>query len=523
VTATPVRPSTARRRFARARRSAGYTQESLAAYLGVERSTVARWEQGDTEPQPYVRPRLAEALSLSRDELDALLADTTDDRPAWAVRLQAEREARGWSKREMARRLFTAIGAPKGNVPSQVRQISGWESGAHFPRDWHAAYAIAFSMDQLELFGQLDFQTGRRLVTLDPLPDGEEEDMERRVLLQDLAALGIAVSPVAQALEAIRASVGRTFEGDDRQQLDHWEGITTEYGYSYLVQSPQQLITDLATDLVTLRLLTKNMDRDTPVYKEWCRIGSALSGLMAKTLSNLGHTQEARHWWQTAQTASDSSGDLDTRLWVRGERLIHGLYEQRSPHLLLRQATDALELAEGHNCAGLLSISSGRAQTLVLAGIPDAAETELGRTSRIFERLPSAVTSDVHSVFGRGADRLHYTETWVHAYSGNIAKADQAAEHAMPFYPATDYRTPAQVKLLRAFARTQAGDVTEGIQQAQATYEVLPPAHRTAMVVDLANRVLQPIPLEQQGQASVTAYRELLTVAAPQTQKAISS
>jgi hypothetical protein len=244
---------------------------------------------------------------------------------------------------------------------------------------------------------------------------------------------------------------------------------------------------------------------------------------MAKTLSNLGQTREARHWWQTAQTASDSSGNLDARLWVRGERLIHGLYEQRSPHLLLRQATDALELAEGRNCAGLLLTSAGRAQTLVLAGIPDAAETELSRTARIFEGLPSEVTSDIHSVFGMGEDRLRYTETWIHAYNGNVAKADRAAEQAMSFYPATDHRTPAQIKLLQAFARTQAGDVTGGVQQAQATYEVLPPAHRTAMVVDLANRVLQPIPLGQQGQASVTAYRELLALSAPQTQKAISS
>jgi hypothetical protein len=347
--------------------------------------------------------------------------------------------------------------------------------------------------------------------------------MERRQLLQDLAALGIAISPVAQALDAIRVSVGRTFESDDRQQLDHWEGITVEYGYSYLVQSPQQLITDLATALVTLRVITKQLDREAPIYKEWCRIGSALSGLMAKTLSNLGHTRGARHWWQTAQTASDSSGDLDTRLWIRGERLIHGLYEQRSPHLLLRQATDALELAKGHNCAGLLSISLGRAQTLVLAGIPDAAEAELGRTAHIFEHLPSAVTSDVHSVFGWGPDRLHYTETWVHAHIGNVTKADQAAARATACYPTTDYRTPTQIKLLQAFARTQDGDVTGGIAQAQITFAVLPQAHRTAMVVDLANRILAPIPAEQRGQASVTAYRELLAVAAPQAQKSISS
>lgn len=41
MTSTPRQP---RYRLARTRRVAGFTQESLAALLGVERSTVARWE-----------------------------------------------------------------------------------------------------------------------------------------------------------------------------------------------------------------------------------------------------------------------------------------------------------------------------------------------------------------------------------------------------------------------------------------------------------------------------------------------
>ncbi|MFD0687759.1 helix-turn-helix domain-containing protein [Actinomadura fibrosa] len=512
MTATPVKPCTARRRFARVRRAAGFTQDRLAAHLGVERSTVGRWELGDTEPQPHVRPRLAEALNLSSDELDALLADTADERPSWAVRLQAEREARGWSKREMARRLFAAIGVTNGLVHSQVRQISGWEAGVHFPRDWHAAYAIAFGMDQLELFGPFDFQTGRRLVTLDPLSEEEEEDMERRELLQHLTALGIAVIPATKALDSICASVGRTFEDGERQRLDHWDEVTAEYGHSYMASPPEQNVRELAADLVALRLITRELDRDTLHYKEWCRIGSTLSGLMAKALSGLGHTREARHWWQTAQAASDSSGYLDARLWVRGERLIHGLYERRSPHLLLRQATDAMHLADGLNCAGLLHISASRAQTLASLGIHDAAATELARTARIYDGLPSTATDDVSSVFAMTPNRVHYTEAWIHAHAGDIDKTDRAAERALPYYPATHLRTPTQVKLMQAYARTRAGDVTEGIRQAHTTYEVLPPEHRSTMVTDLANRVLEPIPAAQRKHSAVSDYRELVAL-----------
>jgi transcriptional regulator with XRE-family HTH domain len=59
--------------FARARKAAGYTQEGLAERLGVDRTTVARWELGEYEPQPWQRPRIAEAFGLSLGECNELL------------------------------------------------------------------------------------------------------------------------------------------------------------------------------------------------------------------------------------------------------------------------------------------------------------------------------------------------------------------------------------------------------------------------------------------------------------------
>jgi len=64
-----------RHRLAQRRKSLGFTQESLAGKLGVERSTVVRWESGDTGPQPWMRPRIAEALRISATQLDGLLAE----------------------------------------------------------------------------------------------------------------------------------------------------------------------------------------------------------------------------------------------------------------------------------------------------------------------------------------------------------------------------------------------------------------------------------------------------------------
>ena len=56
------------------RRVVGYTQEQLAEVLGVERTTVVRWEAGEACPQPWCRPKLARALDVSVEELDTMLA-----------------------------------------------------------------------------------------------------------------------------------------------------------------------------------------------------------------------------------------------------------------------------------------------------------------------------------------------------------------------------------------------------------------------------------------------------------------
>lgn len=59
--------------FAARREAMGYTQETFAAELKVEPSTVGRWERGEVAPQPFRRPRIAKALGVTLHELGTLL------------------------------------------------------------------------------------------------------------------------------------------------------------------------------------------------------------------------------------------------------------------------------------------------------------------------------------------------------------------------------------------------------------------------------------------------------------------
>ncbi|MGH8543853.1 MAG: helix-turn-helix transcriptional regulator [Gammaproteobacteria bacterium] len=70
-----------RHRLAQRRKTVGFTQEGLAERLGVDSTTVRRWESGETEsgPQPWLRPKLARWLQVSVEQLEELLNEDVND------------------------------------------------------------------------------------------------------------------------------------------------------------------------------------------------------------------------------------------------------------------------------------------------------------------------------------------------------------------------------------------------------------------------------------------------------------
>lgn len=74
-----------RERLVARRLQLGESQKAIARAVGVERTTYARWEQGERPPAAWNRRPLAAALGVALDELDDLLTPGPADQPTTAV------------------------------------------------------------------------------------------------------------------------------------------------------------------------------------------------------------------------------------------------------------------------------------------------------------------------------------------------------------------------------------------------------------------------------------------------------
>jgi formylglycine-generating enzyme required for sulfatase activity len=78
---SPKKPALPGKRYGKrmglsyARKAVGLTQEQLAEMIHVDRSTVFHWEAGEHRPQPYLWPKLAKILEISRDRLIKLIQE----------------------------------------------------------------------------------------------------------------------------------------------------------------------------------------------------------------------------------------------------------------------------------------------------------------------------------------------------------------------------------------------------------------------------------------------------------------
>lgn len=110
--------------LAAARKAAGHTQESLAAALHIDRSTVIRWEAGDYAPLPYIRPKLARLLNQTPEQL-ATLIDVPTAEPFESLSPDVEAactwldERLGWKPGTSAQRVAERLPETRRDLPAR--------------------------------------------------------------------------------------------------------------------------------------------------------------------------------------------------------------------------------------------------------------------------------------------------------------------------------------------------------------------------------------------------------------------
>lgn len=431
-------------------------------------------------------------------------------RPSWAVRIQVEREARGWGKHEMARRLMQAAGLRQGSVANLARQILDHEKGRHFPREWAHAYAAAFGMEPDDLF-PAPRTDGHDAVTavmgtvkvlaLDPWDD----DVKRRAALQLIAAIGAGSVVPPGVIEELLSGIDHVLGRSD--DVEEWERVVHEYGHRIYRQPFESIVPAVTADVVALSELLKQ-GRPPREQAGLLRVSAGLSGVLAEALGNLGEDRAARRTWHTARRAADASGDRMLRVWVRGRAAQWAGWASGSHHSVMTLVKDAEQIAAGKPSSGLARAYAAGAYMAASHGDMATAHDTLDMLKRTFEHLPRG--SGEQTILDFQGSQLYWNEAYVHTIVGD-ERAGVAVDYAETLYPPTATAPIVNLRLMRAVDLVRRGEVRAGTESALETLQGRP---RPVMATrQLAEQVLDTLPGRAWELPAARDLRELITAA----------
>jgi transcriptional regulator with XRE-family HTH domain len=345
------------------------------------------------------------------------------------------RSAAGWSQSRLAAELTEV----SGRDTVTVALISRWEHGGRVPGPYwlrHLATALQVPLTTLE----------------------EAERMERRTFLTDVAAA--AVAPLV-ASDLISHGFAAALDG--QPSPDTWDGRTDQYGRDYMTMGAADIRQRLAGDLVVLQ-----QQLETP--RMW-GVAARLMTLYAKTFPG-SDGGKASGWYRMAATAADRSGDLSTRVWVRGRAAIALGYEGASLPLAEMFAGQATALSDAPSL-GRLNAVMGMAHSAAIRGDHARALELLGEGRRLFDAAGSA--DGEQSDYAVPWWRMNVFTSLLGARLGEEAVAEDAHDAASRALPPALPRFATHLEMHRGLVLARAGDRAGGTAYAQAALDALPP------------------------------------------------
>ncbi|MGW8684338.1 helix-turn-helix domain-containing protein [Streptomyces sp. NPDC055817] len=342
------------------------------------------------------------------------------------------RDAAGWSQSRLADELSLVTGQP------YTRQdISRWECGKRKPR--------ARTLRALAAALQVPVQM-------------LESPLRRRAFITDLAATAIA--PVV-ASDLIHDGFAAALRGDG-PDVDEWRSKLAAYGHDYMSMGAADIQRRLAGELV---LLQRQVDRP-----ELWAVASKLMTLYAKTFPGADGVK-AVSWYRMAAEAADRSGDVDTRVWVRGRAVIALGYEGAALPTAERLATEALQI-DDRPSLGRLNAVMGKAHVAALRGDKRTALALANEGRRIHD---AAGSYEQDSDYAVPYWRQNVFLSLLLARLGEEHGAVEAQDAAAAELPDTLPRFATHLELHRGLMMARSGDKAGGARYARAALDQLPP------------------------------------------------
>jgi len=344
------------------------------------------------------------------------------------------REVLGWSQSTLAAELCRV--AERDTLTRE--DISRWEHGRRHPGPWwlrHLATVLQVPMEVLE-----------------------RERVDRRGFLTTVA--GVSIAPLV-ASDLLERGFAAALDGG-APSVDEWAAAVDTYGRDYMTAGAAEIQRRLAADLVLLQ-----RQIDTP--RMWA-VAAKLATLYAKTFPGSDGAKAVR-WYRHAATFADRSGDLDTRIWVRGRAAIALGYEGASLGVADVLAGQALAL-DGRPSLGRLNAVMGRAHVAALRGDAATALTLVSEGRRVFD---TAGSDDDPSDYAVPWWRLHVFTSLLAARLGEERLAVDAQDEAAATLPESLPRFRTHLDMHRGLMLVRAGDRAGGVAQARAALDALPP------------------------------------------------
>jgi tetratricopeptide (TPR) repeat protein len=370
-------------------------------------------------------------------------------------------------------------------------------------------------------------------VAADPaaLSVGEvDDDVVRRTLLRLMADPGApADGRFFGAIERIRRRLDEALLGATVSvaMLDHWEGVTGEYGRQYMTVPAMRLLCDVLLDLGDVRRMCEQR-QPLEFVERLCRLAARLAGLAGMTMIDVSDHRLARSFFSTARTAADETGDRQLRAWVAVREALVPLH-YGDPAQAAAGARASADLAGSQPCvagvmapviearalARLARARADRGMPGTVGGRGGAAGAEVRRASaaldrahEALDRLPEEERRD--TAFGYTERQLLFHQGDVLVTLGDYRGADDAFGQALRLYSPAEFLDRSLVRLGQARCRLQAGQPEEALRLSRDTLLALPSQHRSGIVLRAARSLGEAVAAKHGEFAAVRDYREVL-------------